>query len=76
MGDVRTPTSADYDRWTSNIKAWSNWDGTMTLVSDCPIGRKSCVPNSRPPYDDCKYFMGVKGDTDRACCGYLLNKEE
>lgn len=70
--EVEKATAADYDRWEPNIEAWSNWDGTVTLTSECPIGRKSCVTTPKPPYDDCEYFMGVKDGTYKGCCAYIL----
>ena len=79
MSEVRTPSADDYSRWTPNITAWSNWDGTVHLkggAAVCPIGRKSCVTTPRPPYDDCEYFMGIRGDSCRGCCGYLLNRDQ
>lgn len=71
---VRRVTAADFDRWTPNIEAWSNWDGTVTLASACPIGRRSCVTKPNPPYDDCDYFMGIRGNSCKGCCGFLLNR--
>lgn len=78
MGDVPTPVSADWERWTANIEAISNFDASVSLFSDCPIGRQSCsirLNRSRHDawWDECPYFMGIKGDSDKACCGYLLN---
>lgn len=73
MAQARKVSASDYDRWTANIEATSNWDGTVSLYSPCPIGRASCVTTPRPPYDDCELFMGIKDDTCKGCCGYLLN---
>ena len=62
----------DFDKWEPNIRAWSNWDGTVTLSHEtpCPIGRQSCVTRSRPPYDDCEHFMGVR-QNGTGCCWFL-----